>query len=68
MSHPMSLASRIRRAAAGLTLTVLAIAGAGTPWTWAGVVPLAAGLIGWCPFQALRDFVVRKWKGAGAEA
>lgn len=68
MTHPMSLASRIRRAAAGLTLTVLAVLWIGMPWTWAGIVPLAAGLAGWCPFQALRVFLAKKWKGAGAEA
>jgi Protein of unknown function (DUF2892) len=54
MTRRMTSASRIRRTAAGLALTALAIAGTGTPWTWAGVVPLAAGVLGWCPFQGLR--------------
>ena len=61
MAHPMSLASRVRRVAAGTALILLAILGIGTPWTWAGSVPLIAGVIGWCPFQALRTAL---FKGA----
>ena len=53
MTRPMSLASRLRRAAAGVALILLASLGIGAPWTWAGIVPLTAGAIGWCPFQAL---------------
>lgn len=37
------------RILAGLVLIGLAIAGIGAPWTWIGVVPLATGVIGWCP-------------------
>lgn len=55
MAHQMTAASRIRRAAAGKTLVVLAYFGIGAPWTWIGIIPLTAGIIGWCPFQALRD-------------
>jgi DUF2892 family protein len=40
---------RILRIGAGLGLIGLALAGMGAPWTWIGVVPLATGLIGWCP-------------------
>ena len=60
MTRPMSLASRVRRIAAGTALILLAILGIGTPWTWAGVVPLMAGAIGWCPFQALRTALVKR--------
>ncbi len=67
MTRPMSRASRTRRAAAGLMLTVLAIFGIGTPWTWAGAVPLMAGLIGWCPFEALRDVLARRQNAARTE-
>ncbi len=54
MAAQMTLASRLRRAVAGKTLIVLAYFGIGAPWTWIGIIPLTAGIIGWCPFQALR--------------
>lgn len=44
---------KILRIAAGLLLLVLAIMGFGTPWTWIGIVPLATGLMGWCPAYSL---------------
>jgi len=44
---------KILRIVAGLVLIGLAIAGIGTPWTWIGVVPLATGLINFCPLYLL---------------
>ncbi|MCC4116418.1 DUF2892 domain-containing protein [Aromatoleum toluclasticum] len=44
---------KILRIAAGLVLIALAIMGVGTPWTWIGVVPLATGLMGWCPAYSI---------------
>lgn len=44
---------KILRIVAGLVLIALAVMGMGTPWTWIGVVPLATGLIGWCPAYTL---------------
>lgn len=44
---------KVLRIIAGLVLIVLAFMGIGTPWTWIGVVPLATGLIGWCPLYPL---------------
>lgn len=44
---------RILRVAAGVGLIGLALSGIGTPWTWIGVLPLATGLIGWCPAYTL---------------
>ncbi|KON80916.1 DUF2892 domain-containing protein [Azoarcus sp. PA01] len=44
---------RILRIVAGLVLVILAILGIGSPWTWIGVVPLATGLLGWCPAYTL---------------
>ncbi|MBI5784445.1 MAG: DUF2892 domain-containing protein [Rhodocyclales bacterium] len=41
------------RIVAGLVLIGLAIAGIGAPWTWIGIVPLATGVIGFCPFYPL---------------
>lgn len=44
---------KILRIVAGLVLIGLALAGIGTPWTWIGVIPLATGLINFCPLYAL---------------
>lgn len=44
---------RSLRVIAGLVLIVLAIMGIGAPFTWIGVVPLATGLIGWCPAYSI---------------
>jgi hypothetical protein len=44
---------RMLRIVAGLVLIGLALTGNFTPWTWIGIVPLATGLIGWCPAYSL---------------
>lgn len=40
---------RMARIVAGVALIALAASGAVGMWGWIGVVPLATGLIGWCP-------------------
>ena len=40
---------RIARIVVGLVLIALVFVGPQTPWGWIGIVPLATGLIGWCP-------------------
>ena len=40
---------KILRIVAGFALIGLGIAGIGAPWTFVGVIPLATGLVGWCP-------------------
>jgi O-antigen ligase len=40
---------RSLRIVAGLVLIALAATGTVGVWGWIGVVPLATGLIGWCP-------------------
>ena len=40
---------RILRIVAGIVLIALVFVGPQTPWGWIGVIPLATGLIGWCP-------------------
>lgn len=40
---------RVARIGAGVALIALAAAGTVGAWGWIGVVPLATGLIGWCP-------------------
>jgi membrane protein implicated in regulation of membrane protease activity len=44
---------RIIRIVAGLVLIALAATGTAGWWGWLGVVPLATGLIGWCPPYSL---------------
>ena len=44
---------KILRIAAGVILIGLGVAGIGAPWTFIGIVPLATGLIGWCPLYPL---------------
>lgn len=37
------------RVVVGLALIASALSGVFTPWGWVGVVPLATGLLRWCP-------------------
>ena len=40
---------RVLRIIVGLVLISLVFVGPQTPWGWIGLVPLATGLLGWCP-------------------
>ncbi|WP_394790434.1 DUF2892 domain-containing protein [Rhodoferax sp.] len=44
---------RILRIVAGLALLGLTLTGNIGVWGWIGVVPLATGLLGWCPAYTL---------------
>ncbi|HOM13119.1 MAG TPA: DUF2892 domain-containing protein [Rubrivivax sp.] len=44
---------RVLRVLVGLVLIALAWTGTVGVWGWIGVVPLATGLIGWCPAYTL---------------
>ena len=44
---------RIARIGAGVVLVGLAATGAVGVWGWIGIVPLATGLMGWCPLYPL---------------
>jgi len=44
---------RAVRLIAGIGLIALAATGVAGLWAWIGVVPLATGLIGWCPAYTL---------------
>ncbi len=44
---------RIIRVAVGLALISQVFIGAGSPWFLLGIVPLATGLMGWCPPYAM---------------
>ena len=47
---------RVLRIAIGVVLIGLAFTGTIGWWGWLGVVPLATGLIGWCPPYAMLGF------------
>lgn len=47
---------RAVRVIVGLVLLALVFFGPKTPWGWIGIIPLATGLIGWCPLYTLLGF------------
>ena len=55
---------RILRIAIGGVLIALAATGTVGWWGWLGLVPLATGLIGWCPPYALLGFNTCRARGA----
>jgi hypothetical protein len=55
---------RIVRIVVGLVLISLVFIGPQSPWGWIGVVPLATGLIGWCPAYTLFGIDTCKMKKA----
>ena len=44
---------KVLRVVVGVALIVWAAALGGPVWAWIGVVPLATGLMGWCPAYTL---------------
>ena len=46
---------RIVRVVVGLGIVSLVFVGPQTPWGWLGLVPVATGLLGWCPPYADRS-------------
>ena len=53
---------RVLRIVAGLVLIALAATGTVGWWGWLGAVPLATGLIGWCPPYAMLGISTCKTK------
>ncbi len=47
---------RIIRIIAGVAILSLAFAGPQSPWAYLGIIPLATGLVGWCPLYTLLGF------------
>ncbi len=47
---------KILRIVVGLILLSLVFVGPRTAWGWIGIVPLATGLINWCPLYSLLGF------------
>jgi hypothetical protein len=44
---------KVIRIILGLVLIALVFAGPQTPWGWIGIIPLATGLIGFCPLYSV---------------
>lgn len=53
MSVNEGMIDRVIRVVVGLALIVLTLMGTIGPWGWIGVVPIATGLIGWCPAYSI---------------
>ena len=49
----------------GLVLIGLAVTGTVGVWGWLGVVPLATGILGWCPPYAIFGFNTCSMKEKG---
>jgi len=56
---------RVLRILAGVALIALTLTGTIGAWGWIGVVPLATGLIGWCPAYPLLGMNTCKANKAG---
>jgi hypothetical protein len=62
MNTNIGTVDRILRIVVGVALVGLAAAGQIGIWGWIGIVPLATGLLGWCPAYTL--FGIRTCKTA----
>jgi len=49
MKKNVGTADRLIRIIAGAAILSLAFVGPESPWAYLGIIPLATGLIGWCP-------------------
>ncbi len=47
---------KIIRIVVGALLLILAATGTFGAWAWIGIIPLATGLMGWCPAYSLFGF------------
>lgn len=53
MNKNVGTLDRTLRVFAGLVLIALSVTGTVGPWGWIGIVPVATGLLGWCPAYTL---------------
>ena len=53
MKKNVGSVERVIRVIAGIAIISLAFVGPSSPWAYLGIIPLATGLIGWCPPYAL---------------
>jgi hypothetical protein len=56
MKKNIGAVERVIRIILGIGILSLAFVGPKSPWAYLGIVPLATGLIGWCPPYALFGF------------
>jgi hypothetical protein len=56
MTPNVGATDRIVRIVAGLVLIGLSATNAVGWWGWLGIVPLATGIVGWCPPYAMLGF------------
>ncbi len=56
MKKNIGKVERVIRIIAGAAITSLAFWGPQSPWAFLGLIPLATGLIGWCPPYAVLGF------------
>jgi hypothetical protein len=56
MKQNVNNVERVVRVIAGLAIISLVFIGPQSVWGWLGVIPLATGIIGWCPPYALFGF------------
>ena len=56
MKRNIGSVERIIRIIAGIAVISLAFVGPKSAWAYLGIIPLATGLIGWCPPYALFGF------------
>ncbi len=53
MKQNIGNGERVVRIIAGVGILSLAFVGPQSPWAYLGIIPLATGLVGWCPPYAL---------------
>lgn len=53
MKKNIGSVERVIRVIAGIAILSLAFVGPQSPWAYLGIIPLATGLMGWCPAYAL---------------
>ena len=53
MNKNVGSLDRTLRVVAGLVLIALSVTGTVGPWGWIGIVPVATGLLAWCPAYTL---------------
>jgi len=53
MNKNVGMVDRVLRIVVGLVLVALVFVGPQTPWGWIGLIPLATGLMSWCPAYTL---------------
>lgn len=53
MKQNIHNAERVIRVIVGLVIISLVFVGPQSAWGWLGLIPLATGILGWCPPYAL---------------